>query len=91
MNILSNVCYAWFCRSTHPFQFFIVSDIGQHGCVQPSLSLHDKTPKENTAYIIPSKFKPMHLKYSNYMHPGEVKTTLSGKQTFARPRIHLTG
>ena len=28
MDIPSNICIAWFCRSTHPFQTFLVSNIG---------------------------------------------------------------
>ena len=40
MDIPSNVCFAWFCRSTRPFQTFLVSNIGLHSWVQPNLLLY---------------------------------------------------
>ena len=37
MNFPSNVYVVWFCRSTHPFQTFLVSINGQHGWFWPTL------------------------------------------------------
>ena len=40
MNLSSNVCTAWFCRSTRPFKTFLVSINGHFGWFWPSLLLY---------------------------------------------------
>ena len=40
MDLPSNICIAWFCRSTHPFQTFLVSINDQQGWFWSNLLLY---------------------------------------------------
>ena len=72
MNFPSNYCIVWFCRSTRPFQTFLVSNIGllwlgaaKHVCLPSYLG-------QRTVSL------PTLGRYSLGLGARKVRTTLSG-------------
>ena len=56
---MSNDCIAWFCRSTHPFQTFLVSINSRYGWFWPSLLLCNPCWQHN--YHYPTQNRIGHL------------------------------
>ena len=56
MDIPSKFCIAWFCHSTHPFQIFLVSNIG---LLWLGTTKYVAMPSYlGTAHHIPFNFRP---------------------------------
>ena len=73
MDIPSNNCIAWFCRSTRPFQTFLVSNIGLLWLGSTKHVCYTQLPRYSTPY-------PFQLQAQSSLGLGsrKVRTTLSG-------------
>ena len=66
MDFPSNICIAWYCRSTHPFQIFLVSMNGQFGWFWPTLLLYYPEILQTTLSL--SKNWIEHVDISEFRH-----------------------
>ena len=64
MDSLSNNCIAWFCRSTHPFQTFLVYINGWYGWFWPTPFA--SLPMIALCYIYPFQELGLNIEYRNF-------------------------